>query len=262
MTFSRRFGAILCAALSACDAVTILPLGDSITKGCGSDAGPANSWTAVCGDDSGGYRAPLWAALSAAGFNVTMVGTQTSGPAWLPAAGQSHEGHPGWTIDQIKSILPTWAALKPDVILLMLGTNDIGQGHPIAQVVADMSALLTATAAALPASRLVVSTVLNMVNSNHTEWPPVVHAFNAQLPSLVAEAKGTLADVAGVTGLCTPDNGALQRLCAECNGPSSGCEPKGYYDRVHPTAAGYSLMAGAWAATLGPLLQALARDAQ
>lgn len=86
----------LLAFVAASRGLTILPLGDSITKGCGSDAGPSNNWTAVCGPDSGGYRAPLWASLTAAGFNVTFVGTQSSGPAWLPATGQHHEGHPGW----------------------------------------------------------------------------------------------------------------------------------------------------------------------
>jgi lysophospholipase L1-like esterase len=253
MTHSSLLTLIVCIFLQA-DSFTLLPLGDSITKGCGSDAGPANNWTAVCGNDSGGYRAPLWAALTAAGFNVTMVGTQNSGPSWLPAGAHAHEGHPGWTINQIKTILPTWAALKPDFILIMLGTNDIGQEHPLSQVITDMTSLLSATVAALPESQLVVSTVLNMVNSNHSEWPPVIQAFNAQLPALTARFNATLADLAVVTGLCTPNDSPLQRLCAECNGPVSGCLPIGSYDRVHPTAADYSMMAGAWAAALSPLL--------
>jgi lysophospholipase L1-like esterase len=239
---------LILLSLSSAVGLTVLPLGDSITKGCGTDAGPANNWTAVCGDDSGGYRAPLWAALSAAGLNVTMVGTQKSGPSWLPATGSAHEGHPGWTIKQILNILPSWAALKPDIILLLLGTNDIGQGHPETEVATDMIALLNATVTALPASRIIISTVLNMVNSAHPEWPPVVSAFNAQLPSIAQHFGATIADLAGETGLCTPNTGPLKRMCSECNGPV--CQPAGSYDRVHPTAAGYSLMAGAWAAAL------------
>lgn len=247
----------LLAFVAASQGLTILPLGDSITKGCGSDAGPSNNWTAVCGPDSGGYRAPLWASLTAAGFNVTFVGTQSSGPAWLPATGQHHEGHPGWRIDQILQILPTWAALKPDVILLLLGTNDIGQGHPLAEVASNLTTLLNATVAALPAARIVVGTVLNMVNSANPQWEATVTALNGQIPALAARFGATVADLAAVSGLCNADTSPLRRLCAECNGPASGCEPPGSFDRIHPTAAGYDLLAGAWAGVLGPLLQGL-----
>lgn len=96
-----------------------------------------------------------------------------------------------------------------------------------------------------------------MVNSIHPQWQPVVAAFNAQLPALAASFGASIADLAAVTGLCTPDSSPLRRLCAECNGPASGCEPAGSYDRIHPTAAGYALVAGVWAGILGPLLQAM-----
>ena len=39
---------------------------------------------------------------------------------------QNHEGHSGWTADQIQSNVTAWANLnKPDVVLLHIGTNDI-----------------------------------------------------------------------------------------------------------------------------------------
>ena len=57
----------------------ILPLGDSITLGCGYDAGPANGWSAVCSGTSGSYRAALWAALNASGADTVFVGTSPEG---------------------------------------------------------------------------------------------------------------------------------------------------------------------------------------
>jgi len=199
----------------------------------------------------------------AAGFNVSFVGSQSSGPAWVPAAAHAHEGHSGWRIAQITGILPTWATFKPDVITLLLGTNDIGQNHSTTEVVADMDALLAATFAALPQTRVLVGTVLDMVNSVNPQWSGAVAAFNSALPAVVAKhAPGAmLVDLAGATRLCTPDADPLRRLCAECNGPATGCTPAGYYDRVHPTAAGYSMLAGVWAAALGPVLEGLAATA-
>ncbi len=167
-----------------------------------------------------------------------------------------HEGHSGWRIDQLQGIISTWSAFKPDVVLLLAGTNDIGQGATVATAVQRMTSLLAATVAALPASKLLVGTVLQMVNSAHPEWAPKVEAFNAQLPQLVAAVSGTVVDLFNVTGLCTPDASPLKRMCAECNS-GANCTAPGVYDRVHPTAAGYALMAGAWAAMLNPMLNAL-----
>ena len=74
--------------------ILYLPLGDSITWGCGTDAAPRGG--AGCVKDAGGYRVPLIWALSQAGYNVTTMGTLKTGPSYVPEAWISHEGHPGW----------------------------------------------------------------------------------------------------------------------------------------------------------------------
>lgn len=251
--------AVVCLSLfPAAHSVTLLPLGDSITFGAGSSAGPANNWSTSCGDTCGGYRAPLWASLTSAGFNVSTVGSLRAGPAWLPASANLHEGHSGWRIAQLTGILPTWAAFEPDVITLLAATNDVGTNHTLAQILADMESLLSATAAALPRAKVLVGTVLNMVNSLNPQWSTMVRAVNEALPALVAKYGYVLVDLAGASGLCTPDASPLRRLCAECNSPTM-CNST-YYDRVHPTAAGYDLLAGVWAAALGPVLEALAQE--
>ena len=108
------------AAATALPLLTVLPLGDSITFGCGSDAAPPD-WFACCTSTSGGYRAPLWAAINGSGINasVLMVGSESEGPAWVPVEQRAHEGHPGWRIDTLNDYAQSWAALKPDAISIL-----------------------------------------------------------------------------------------------------------------------------------------------
>eukprot|EP01050_Picozoa_sp_SAG11_P033412 SAG11_NODE_11338_length_767_cov_2.606287_1_plen_190_part_10 len=125
--------------------VTLLALGDSITWGCGSQAGPGD--IPGCGGLCGGYRIPLIGALSQAGYNVTTMGRATSGPTWAPRVWTHHAGYPGWRIDQIDAVLKLEMATSPtppDLITIHLGTNDCGQGmHNITAVmVARMHSLL------------------------------------------------------------------------------------------------------------------------
>ena len=60
-----------------------LPLGDSITWGCGTDAKPRGR--AGCVADAGGYRVPLAWSLSQAGYNVSTMGTLKTGPVFISA---------------------------------------------------------------------------------------------------------------------------------------------------------------------------------
>eukprot|EP01079_Euglenida_sp_SAG-EU17-18_P006607 gene6607-6345_t len=111
----------------------ILPLGDSITLGCGYSASPPD-WSAVCNELSGSYRAGLWASLNASKADTLFVGRQDGGPAWMPPEQRAHEGHGGWTVPMLRGIAnATLAATHPDAILLLAGTNDVGQSHSLSQ---------------------------------------------------------------------------------------------------------------------------------
>lgn len=91
--------AIAAFAAAAPQNILWLPLGDSITWGC---TGPTIQ---DCHDFCGGYRIPLALALSQPplgaptneGFNVTTMGTASTGPACVPAQWHRHCGFPGWT---------------------------------------------------------------------------------------------------------------------------------------------------------------------
>src|SRR5689334_14209982 len=94
----------------------IMPLGDSITLGVGEPTGHPYA----------GYRLPLWKLLGAAGHAFDFVGSARCGPPNLPD--KDHEGHPGWTIAQLEELLPqSLPHYRPDLILLVIGTNDLFQ---------------------------------------------------------------------------------------------------------------------------------------
>lgn len=104
-------------AAHAATPLRVMPLGDSITLGVGDG-------TADGVQD--GYRCALKVKLAAAGQTIDYVGSQTSGPPQCPGHDVQHEGHSGWTTTQLLGQTAQWvAAADPDVVLLMIGTNDI-----------------------------------------------------------------------------------------------------------------------------------------
>jgi hypothetical protein len=99
----------------------ILPLGDSVTVGSrGTNAG---------------YRAMLAELLTRAGVSFQFIGTKTHNPGRLPPAQRHHEGWSGRVIEAgpperegLIDVVPGYfssADLHPDIILLMIGTNDV-----------------------------------------------------------------------------------------------------------------------------------------
>lgn len=258
----RALAALLGAAAAAAAPVAVLPLGDSITHGCGSTAVPPQ-WGATCTAADGGYRYPLWAALNngTAGRGLVYVGSVQSGPAELcgSPAGCAHEGHPGWRTDQLLQILnKTLQTTSPEVVLLHAGTNDIGQNKTLPQTLANLRTIVAWTLAyrapgAASPPKVLLASILNMVNSFNPQWQPAVAAYNKQLPALAASFPAgavTFVDVEGLSGLC---DAPPSTLCCNCNAGAASCPPAGY-DRVHPTFAGYEKMGAAWAPSLKPLL--------
>ena len=75
---------------------------------------------------------------------MSTVGTLKTGPTYVPASWQNHEGHPGWRIDQLDD--PTerakWVATNPDIITIHLGTNDCYQNYQPATLATKMRSLL------------------------------------------------------------------------------------------------------------------------
>ncbi|RMG14980.1 MAG: hypothetical protein D6728_01620, partial [Cyanobacteria bacterium J055] len=95
----------------------IMPLGDSITQGKVNNLIPEA--------EREGYRQFLWNKFENLGLDIDFVGSQSNGTSNLPD--KDHEGHPGWSINQIRNYVNGWLNdSQPDVVLLKIGTNDAG----------------------------------------------------------------------------------------------------------------------------------------
>ena len=199
-------GVAAAPAAGAADPVRILPLGDSITHG----------------EGHGSYRAPLWELLTADGHVVDFVGSLSDGPADLPDP--DHEGHPGWTVDQVEEHAGAWVEEHdPDLTLVHLGTNDLLRGASAREATARMDALLDTLTSAAPTMTVIVSTLIPL--EGDTAWQET----NAAFAALVAERAAAgdhvlLADMAD-------------------GGPQAG---EAIPDGIHPNAEGYAAMARAW----------------
>ncbi len=143
----------------------IMELGDSITAGVGANG--------IGGD--GGYRRRLAALLSSAGYRVTFVGRRTDFSPGL--ADPNHEGWPGYVIRELAPGAPgqlygplTEEAIRrndPDVILLMVGTNDLlryrGQDGTFSdsEIVHSMDLLLGEIFRTKPTVRVVLGGIID-----------------------------------------------------------------------------------------------------
>lgn len=127
----------------------------------------------------------------------------------------------------------------------------------------DLDGLLSALRSSLPSARIFITSILALPDSAHPGFAATIAYYNSvTVPAAAAKHGAAFVDIAGATGMCYGPGSTLVNLCAVCNGPCGGfnpasCPPSGY-SYCHPTAAGYSLMAGVWANALVPVLAELA----
>ncbi len=123
--------------------IKIMPLGDSITDGY---------------NVPGGYRIDLWQHLLDRGHTIDFVGTQTNGPDALPD--KEHQGHSGWRIDELQQGVAEWLRqTQPDLVLLVIGTNDIVQSYEIEEAPDRLDSLLDKIFQAAPDTRILVGSI-------------------------------------------------------------------------------------------------------
>jgi lysophospholipase L1-like esterase len=190
----------------------IMALGDSITNGY---------------DYPGGYRNFLWRSLQDKGCPMEFVGSQSNGEA----PSRNHEGHSGWRIGDIHSQIKSWLTINPaDIILLLIGTNDMFQVQDLPQAPQRLAGLLETIYQQLPQVKLYLGTL-----------PPIgeptlnqrVISFNQNLPSIVQSQR---------------DKGRSIILVDIYKAVSF----KDLGDGVHPTLQGHQKIAQAWAQALCP----------
>jgi lysophospholipase L1-like esterase len=190
-------------------ALRLEPLGDSITYGSHSSTG-------------NGYRGPLWNELSGEGYELNFVGGVLEGSM----ADSSDEGHPGWRIDALQDIVNgSVSTYRPNVVLLMAGANDLIQNDDVSTAPSRLSALIDQITANDPGVTVLVGNLIQSLNANVVADGP---AFNAALPAIIASKQAAGQHVALVD--------MYDAI------PTSDLGPDG----IHPTDAGYQLMANAW----------------
>ena len=298
------------AAVGLSRPLRVLPLGDSVTYGCGDQCDPKANCTSPapylhdvishlgmearkgshyhpgqssgygevpCSRCSGGYRGELLKLLTAAGQDVELIGNLENDDG-----NGRHEGHIGWRIDQITDVIAHpggiglghdgagghdtgrravpqlgtgvrdyssmdggagWARLQPDVILLHIGTNDIGQGADLDTVVERTRELHTRIFAELPQVQLFHASLISMLPygpARPLTNDAVMRDFNRMLPGLVNEHAqygfgAHYVPMHEETGLCDRD-WALPL-------GSTGIMPECCPGKNHPTDDGYRRIA-------------------
>ncbi len=195
--------------------ITILPLGDSITAGWTQrdTLDPSNLPTEP------GYRGPLWLEFVLNSTFVNLVGPNSNGPASLPDT--ANAGYPGYTTAQLLGLLPAILAqgVVQDVFLLA-GANDLAQGVPEATTIANLTTIIDTIESAHPATNVFLSQLPPLVRYSVT-------SLNDAISSLVSRlsAEGKKVSLVSQSNLTTADVGD---------------------DGVHPTPAGYALIAQNW----------------
>ncbi|KAJ6518004.1 lipolytic enzyme [Mycena vitilis] len=182
----------------------LLPLGDSITFGLQST-------------DGNGYRSTLHNLLQT-GNTVDFIGSLKSGTM----ADNDNEGHSGATIAQIQQFATNSAALpaRPNVVLLMAGTNDVFGGS-ISTAPSRLSTLIDSIFTACPDTALIVATLTPLSAGQAS-----VDTYNQAVTQLVStrKAAGQHILLASMASVLASD----------------------LFDGVHPDDAGYVKMANAW----------------
>jgi lysophospholipase L1-like esterase len=190
-----------------------MPLGDSITYGEGIPG-------------YGGYRNLLGALLESDGYIIDFVGSQQSAADVLPDP--DNEGHPGWTILDIKHGIDSKGWLEtyqPDIILLhigsndLIGTNDSPYGNS-AYAPGDLSALLDDILVHLPGTHIIVAQIIPTrrgSDSNHL-------LFNKAIPDIVA-SKGSRVSMVDMRNILSKSD---------------------FSNLYHPSPKGYDKMAHVW----------------
>jgi lysophospholipase L1-like esterase len=194
-----------------------LPFGDSITYGLGF---------------AGSYRVELFDKATMAGQHITFLGSLMNGPAMVAGMTfpKQNEGHSGWKIDQMLPLIPMPALqVIPDVILVMIGTNDVVQNDNLTNAPMRLGALLDKLIGAAPNALIVVATLTPLSSGSSG-----VQTYNAALPAVIKQRA---------------DAGKHVQLVDMFTGfPSSELA-----DGVHPNQQGSARMAGVWYAAIGSL---------
>jgi lysophospholipase L1-like esterase len=207
--------------LTGCSAepLRVMALGDSITQGAVGRPG---------------YLPGLLQRMQERGCRVETVGSMHGEYGAAPAgAGLVHEGHWGWRADQVLQYIDRWAKdARPDLVLVHLGTNDLGGGEPVDETLEEIAGIVGALRRASPHATILLGQIIptdyDSINAHIVEFNRGIAALALQLdrPDSPVRAVDHYRDY-------DPD--------------------RHNYDGIHPNPVGATLMATRWIETLEAL---------
>ena len=230
-------------------ACKIMPFGDSITDGYNQDT-------------QGGYRVELFKRAHADGKNITFVGSGSNGPSTVDGVTfpNNHEGHSGWTIypegwrdgisyclssNSNKKCLATNSVMleyKPNIVLLMIGTNDCIDNYDMANATTRLSTLIGTIYDQLPDVLIVVAQPIpsrgDASQNDDTGLSARLKTYGDAIPAVVRSWADKGKHIS-IVDMYTPFNPNKTSLIE---------------DQWHPNLAGYVLLGTQWYSVLHPLL--------
>ncbi|QIW95188.1 hypothetical protein AMS68_000706 [Peltaster fructicola] len=184
----------------------ILPLGDSITWGAHSS-------------DGNGYRNDLQKKFN--GNKAVYIGSEHSGNM----TNNQHEGWRGYVIDQIAQRAERSLPDRPNVILIMAGTNDIGHKVDPAGAPKRLGTLLDQCHSACPDAVIILAQL-----TPRASLEDEVVTFNAAIP-----------------GIVEPRTKAGHKIViVDMSNSKNGLKTSDLADGLHPDDGGYAKMATIW----------------
>lgn len=192
----------------------ILPLGDATTWG----------WQPNQENGTDGYRARLLRELVRARYHsVDFVGTQHSGFM----DNNDNEGHEGHTISQLQGVMRDGLQMRPNLVLLHVGTNDLARPESTAERWSDapnrLASLLDDVLDVCPDAVVLVAKI---IQAEKMQTRANIEAFNDAVPMVVRKKLEQGFKLAIV------DHSII--------GPSE------LVDGLHPSYAGYFHMGEIW----------------
>lgn len=236
LTVFIAFSSVFCVhAEESGEKIRVMPLGDSITDG----------FSTV-----GGYRQPLCNKLEENGYsgNFDFVGPNWGGNCYDP----QHAGYSGYSIDNIDqadsisgartglSSFIDWLmdAYPADVVMLQIGTNDILSYYDLENIGTRLEKFVDTVLTYIPDDGMLFLATIPCMDANNTLYineyyftpesmDECVDAYNTEIKRIAAEkqAEGKNIRLADINSVLTKSD---------------------LYDGVHPTEAGYKLMADYW----------------
>lgn len=220
------------------DTCRVMPLGDSVTDGCCAGNGLKAS-----------YRPELFHQALSNDKKLTFVGSGSNGPNMVDAVSfpKKHEGHPGWTIadgggrDGLQDMIVGWLnATPPDIVTLMIGTNDVNIQLDLPNAPKRLGTLIDTITQTKPNALVVVARILP---TKKDDINVRVRAYNDAMPALVkarADA-GKHVILVDIYSAFTKNTAFKTELMN---------------DDLHPNEAGNAVMAKVWWDAIGKLLPA------